>query len=396
MNSGSRTLSSNSGTASPTPYRPGLTPATSPLRPHVLARERLRLWRPLQAQNTLDEDGQPINLSQVDIERIRDVLTCAWAESTRESYGSGLLVYHVFCDVKGIQEIDRAPASQDILTSFLCTIAGSYSGKTISNYIHGVRAWHIIHGVPWAPDTITLEALLKAAEKLTPPSSKRKQRQPYTLEFIAAIIVHLDPNIPLHAAVKSCLLTVFFGAARLGEFTVRRLDAFDPARHVKISDVRHERDRKGLSMTVFKVPDTKSGDGPEDVYWSAQEGSTDPEAAHANHVRVNNPQPSEHLFAYTHNGKRRPLTKTIFLTTLNTACRKAGLAPLQGHGIRIGATLEYLLRGIPFETVKVIGRWKSDAFLLYLRKHAQIMAPYMQADPSLHEDFVRYAMPPVR
>jgi len=55
-----------------------------------------------------------------------------------------------------------------------------------------------------------------------------------------------------------------------------------------------------------------------------------------------------------------------------------------------------LLRGVPFDVVKAIGRWASDAFRLYLRKHAQILAPYMQAVPSLHEHFIRYSMPPVR
>lgn len=67
---------------------------------------------------------------------------------------------------------------------------------------------------------------------------------------------------------------------------------------------------------------------------------------------------------------------------------------MQGHGIRIGATLEYLLRGVPFDAVKVIRRWKSDAFLLYLRKHAEIMAPYMQ--PELHRELMNYTIPPVR
>ncbi|TEB31909.1 hypothetical protein FA13DRAFT_1628746, partial [Coprinellus micaceus] len=50
-----------------------------------------------------------------------------------------------------------------------------------------------------------------------------------------------------------------------------------------------------------------------------------------------------------------------------------------GHGIRIGPTLEYLLRGVPFDVMKVKGWWASDTFQTYLRKHAQILAPYMQA-----------------
>ncbi|SJL14243.1 uncharacterized protein ARMOST_17699 [Armillaria ostoyae] len=79
--------------------------------------------------------------------------------------------------------------------------------------------------------------------------------------------------------------------------------------------------------------------------------------------------------------KRSDVQKPAFLTRLHKAFKDTKMEPLQGHGIRIGATLEYLLRGIPFDVIKTIGRWKSNAFTLYLQKHAQILAPYMQANP---------------
>ncbi|KAG2066444.1 hypothetical protein BDR04DRAFT_1030084, partial [Suillus decipiens] len=67
---------------------------------------------------------------------------------------------------------------------------------------------------------------------------------------------------------------------------------------------------------------------------------------------------------------------------------------LKGHSIRIGGTLEYLLRGIPFD-VKSMGRWSSEAFTLYLPNHAIIMTPYLQDTPII-EPFTRYTMPQLR
>ena len=46
--------------------------------------------------------------------------------------------------------------------------------------------------------------------------------------------------------------------------------------------------------------------------------------------------------------------------------------------------------------MKAKGRWADDSFQLYLRKHAVIIAPYIQAEPAVHEAVIRYAMPPVR
>ena len=340
----------------------------------------------------------PSNLTAADVQQISIVIGKSWEESTLAAYGSGLLNYHVFCDQKGIPEEERAPASPTLIGAFIASIAGTDSGSTIDNYVYGIRAWHILHGVRWQMETAELEALLRAAEKTSPQTSRRKKQVPYTPDFILAIRGQLELRKPRDAAVYSCLTTTFYTAGCLGEFTVLRLGAFERDRHVKPSDIRIENDRNGLSSTIFHIPKTKSSPiHGEDLSWSKQTGDTDPETALAHHLELNKPPADGHLFAYLHkDSKHRPLTKPEFLRTVAAAARKAGLDPRQGHGIRIGATLEYLLRGTPFEVMKVKGRWASDAFLIYLTKHAQILALYMQAVPEVHEGFIRLTMPHLR
>ncbi|KAJ7820876.1 hypothetical protein B0H14DRAFT_2832963 [Mycena olivaceomarginata] len=366
----------------PKPYAANLAPIPSLNRPHVLARDRLRLWVPLQARNSLDENGKPVNVSTADLARIEAVMLEAWAEGTRDTYGSGLLVWHVFHDKRATPEAQRAPASFVLIAAFIASIAGAYSGKTIANYVYGVRAWHILHGAPWVVDGHELEALLSGATRLTPATSKRKKRLPYTVDLIVKIRRHLDLDIPLHASVYSCLTTTFWAAGRVGEFTVKTLTAFDPMKHVKPADVADTVDRNGLKMTEFNLPVTKSAPEGEKASWAKQGGDADPKTALNNHL--------------TDGKKHKPLTKNKFLQVLAAAIKQAGHEPMQGHGIRIGATLEYLLRGVPFDVMKIKGRWASNAFELYLTKHAQILAPYMQANPAIHNDFVRYTMPRVR
>ncbi|OBZ73566.1 hypothetical protein A0H81_06525 [Grifola frondosa] len=243
---------------------------------------------------------------------------------------------------------------------------------------------------------VELEALLKAANTHAPNLSKRKKRSPFTVEILTSIREQFNLTDSRDAAVWACATTIFWAVARVGEFTVTKLPAFDAAVHVTRRNIREATDRSGLTETVFAIPRTKSAPGGEDVFWARQEGPTDPQAALENHLMVNNPAATEPLFGYKHQGSVRPLTRAFFLSHLSKAAERAGLQPLQGHGLRIGGTLEYLLRGVPFDVVKSKGRWASDAFTLYLRRHAEIMAPYMQAVPAVHESFVRYAMPPVR
>ena len=270
------------------------------------------------------------------------------------------------------------------------------TGSTIDNYVCSIRAWHILHGVRWQMDMAELEALLRAAEKSTPPTSRRKKQVPYTTDFILAIRGQLKLDQPWDAAVYSCLTTTFYAAACLGEFTVPNLTAFNREMHVKPSDIRIEYDCNGLSSTIFHIPRTKASLHGEDVSWSKQADDTDPEAAFTHHMALNKPPEDRHLFTYLKNSHFRPLTKTEFIQTMAVAARAASLDPHQGHGIRIGSTLEYLLRGMPFKVMKVKGWWASDAFLVYLTKHAQILAPYMQAVPEVHVNFIRLTMPQIR
>ena len=371
---------------------------TSELRPNCSVGERIRKWKPQGARHTLDQNGQPTNLAEEDLTRIQEVLQETYAPNTRSTYGTGLLIFHIFCDHKGISEEHRAPVNQTVLSSFISTLAGTYGGGTIRNYVYGVRAWHIIHGTEWKVNDNEVEALLKAGNKMTPKEARQKEKEPWTVKYLTSICEKLDRRNPKDTAIHACLTTAFWGTARLGEVTVPNLNGFDPALHITIMNVQHDvRDRNNLEETVIFVPWTKAAkEKGEKIFWAKQEGIVDPQDALRNHLAINNPPADGHLFAFKQGSEMRPMTRSIFLTRIGNIVKTNKLPKLPGHGIRVGSTLEYLLRGIPFEVVKAKGRWQSDAFKGYLRKHAQIMAPYMQAEPKTYETFVRYAMPPVR
>ncbi|KAJ7016542.1 hypothetical protein C8F04DRAFT_978447 [Mycena alexandri] len=208
------------GPQHPHPYKPSHTPKPSPLRPHVLAKDRLRLWRPLVGRSSR---GSGLPPGDDDLRRIFDVIAVAWAEGTAETYGSGLLSFHIFCDTKAITEAARAPAAPTLIAAYISTLAGFLSGGTISNYVSGIRAWHILHGVPWAMNVAELEALLRAADRLTPASSKRQARMPYTIDILSKLRPFFDLSKYLDASVWSCLTTLFWSTSRGGEFTVKTL-----------------------------------------------------------------------------------------------------------------------------------------------------------------------------
>lgn len=285
-----------------------------------------------------------------------------------------------------------------VLQSFIAVLAGIYCASSITNYVSAIKAWHLIHGVAWDVNHLEIQSVIKGAKVMAPPPSTRAKREPMPVNYMVKLRPHFSDQTPLDVAVYACLTSAFWSTARLGELTVKNLQAFDPASHVKRSDLGERVDRNGFKTTVIHVPKTKSNPTTgEDLYWAKQAGDSDPESALRRHLELNNPDADFHLFGYTNKKKKVPLTKKTFLKRVSDAALEAGMKPFPGHSIRIGSTLEYLLRGLPFDVVKVKGRWSSDAFHQYIRDHAMVLAPYMQsAPPSVNDQFIGIAISPPR
>ena len=116
------------------PYPINLRPTPSELRPHCAAKDCLEKWLPHPKSCPFVDSPATLKLQ----ERVKAVTLQGWAESTRTTYGAGLLVYHVFCDSREISEKERAPAKANLISAFISTLAGSLSSKAIHNYIYGV------------------------------------------------------------------------------------------------------------------------------------------------------------------------------------------------------------------------------------------------------------------
>lgn len=249
-----QTQTSQSGTSDPRPSRPS-----------VVAAERLLAWTPGPTTSSISSP-LPSTLQC----RIQEVLGAAYKKTTLRAYGTGLARFMEFCDDLKIPEADCSPCTRDVLAGFISSLAGSFSGSAISGYVAGVRAWHILHRVPWVVDSAELSTLLRGADSLTPATSKRPLRQPYTPSIITCIREGLDLSTPLDAAIFACLTTSFYSCARLGEFTLTSRSSFNPRLHITPAHVSTKTDREGHSVHAFRLPSTKSAPGGEEVFWAVQ------------------------------------------------------------------------------------------------------------------------------
>ena len=156
-------------------------------------------------------------ITEEDLDQILTVIGASWAESTKELYGTGLLVYHVYCDVHNIPDNHRAPVSQNLLSAFLASCAGSQSGSTIANYAAAIRVWHILHGLEWNIDEKECKAVLRGGSKLAPLSAMRPKHAPFLVKILEKFRLSMDITRPRGAAVFACLTCAFYCVARLGK-----------------------------------------------------------------------------------------------------------------------------------------------------------------------------------
>ena len=91
-----------SHTLKPHPYKQDLTPTLSPLHPHCLVHQHLSLWLPNSSAACFSSSDRGLPLDNAEVEQVLIIIGTSLTESTRKLYGTGLLVFHVYCDTKNV------------------------------------------------------------------------------------------------------------------------------------------------------------------------------------------------------------------------------------------------------------------------------------------------------
>ena len=116
---------------------------------------------------------------------------------------------------------------------------------------------------------------------------------------------------------------------------------------------------QNLPVIKFTIPTTKMSPTGEDVHCAPHTlpSPSDLKTALDNHLHINAGNAGSHLFAWRHpiNGMH-PLSKKEVIKHIDSITKAHPNMPdLKGHSLRIGGTLFYLLKGVPFNVVKTMG-----------------------------------------
>ena len=245
----------------------------------------------------------------------------------------------------------------------------SYS--TIKVYLSAVRHLHVTYGkhrefaVQLTP---RLQQVIKGIKKVQSALREPKTRQPITLGIMTKIqsVIARRSTSHFNIMIWAACCLAFFGFLRCSEFTVQRQGSYDSSVHLSMADVALD-SRSSPKTIRIKIKQSKTDPFRQGVHIYL--GKTDqdicPVRAISLYLAIRGGTPGP-LFMLEDG---RLLTRQIFSSAIDTILSEASLdkGSFNTHSFRIGAATSAIDAGIPEAQVKMLGRWRSDAYQRYVK-----------------------------
>jgi len=263
---------------------------------------------------------------------------------------------------------DIMPASEGTLIYFASHLARTVRHSTIKIYLAAIRNLHINSGYD---DPLKGRLLLKKILRgiLRFQGSARIRRQPVTPRVLLAIRPILRGWLGPRdfSMVWAAFTLAFFAFLRCSEFTYPGAHSFSSTVHLTTDCITfHPSLVSPRHMLVtLKSSKTDSFRQGQSLIVARCSSLLCPVSAMQQYFLLAHPE-SGPLF-YFRSG--RFLTRSSVTHLLRDSARSAGLPyeSLKGHSFRIGAASAAAAAGLPDWLIKVLGRWSSDCYQIYIR-----------------------------
>ena len=166
--------------------------------------------------------------------------------------------------------------------------------------------------------------------------------------------------------VWAASLLCFFGFLRSGEITIPSLHSYDPSVHLNYKDISVD-DPSNPSIIKVHIKASKTDPFRKgvDIYVGKTSHLLCPVSALLSYLAIRGSQEGL-LFQFQDNS---PLTKSRFVTKFRQLLDQAEIDSTlyASHSFRIGAATTAAANGVEDSTIQTLGRWKSSAYLSYVR-----------------------------
>lgn len=297
--------------------------------------------------------------SSLVMDTVEQLIDSSISQSTNRLYSKTWDIFSQFCGSCS-PKASPLPAQVPTLAAFFSLqFASGKVGSTLTTYSSPIAFVHKINGFSDPTDSFIIRKMLKGARSLTSSPDTRLPISFAMLNNLCSALPHVIRHWYNTLLYQSMFLFAFYAFCRVGEITL----SSSPSYHtVCISDIQFNKD---LTMTVhfkhFKHSEGKS----VDIIIHPATKSFCPVRILSRYIsyRGHNPGP---LFIFS-NGI--PVSTSNFSSTLAKVLQFLDLptSVYKSHSFRIGAATHAAIRGFSDQQIRIMGRWKSNAFLKYIR-----------------------------
>lgn len=282
--------------------------------------------------------------------------------------------------------------------SWVASLASRVQPKTIKAYLTHVRSLHVDSDIPFTACESPVVGRLIRGIKVYHGEKDRKPVQPITLPVLTALLEQLKPGVVAgHTDIYAACCVAYGGLLRSGEFTagkgkntnlgitrqhIQFLPNFEHPTHIILTLPASKTDpfRKGVTITIAAAPGKP----------------TCPVAALKRlYTEFPDRAPTSSLFE---NPDGKPLSYSHFVASIRTALESAGLNPklYAGHSFRRGAASAAAAAGYSDYEIQLLGRWRSDAYKLYIETNPQRILHLSSLLHMAHPHLIPFEPPALR
>jgi len=272
--------------------------------------------------------------------------------------------YEAFCK---LHRYSAFPITQHPLTHFIADEAPKHMAGYMTQLVASLKSHQIDcgHGNEIFQNNEQIKRILRGV-KIVSGLKPKIIRLPITKDIVIKLVAQCNSSFN-GSTMRAAICTAFAGFLRTGEFTYNLWNSSSHQTQVSRGALKFNKD--SVTLTLPKSKTDPFGKGVP-ISMPATGDSTCPRGA-LKMLLAKYPAPANAPLFTCNNqfGYRCGMffTRTWFLNQLRDLLINAGMNPLgyNGHSFRKGAAHSAAAAGMSSEDIKVLGRWKSDAYKLY-------------------------------
>ena len=311
----------------------------------------------------------------------------------------------------GVSSEDDLVIETNLLSDYLTwlvlhkPLGNHISVDSALGYVGTVRAWHLRRfrrTICGGLDSSLLADTAKGLRRRVAAPTKRKRFGCRTQDLAEACARNLSPSQGDSEAVRAdklnwraALAAGFCALMRAGEFAIDKKVEWDAIVHLSRADVSFFYDEEGVLCVAIMMRPLKTGKPVRGktcrVVLRSGGSLLDPVRALEELLRLDPATPGREsetpLFrSRSSSASRSCITVSQVRDMVRLLMRSVGADPklFGAHSLRIGGASAALAAGIHPSTIRVMGRWASDIYEVYMRMsfQASVMATQLIASTS--------------